>query len=162
MSHPYTGQKKIKEIIYRLLEPTLERQGWYLSKLMLDWEMLMGAEWKAHVWPARFVANIKDRSKGVLHVKVSHKGMQQVQFTKGFLIEKFNLYLGCEAITDIKPQLWYRSQHNAPSSVTALNSQISAPLSFQIEVQDQSLKTALESLGNVLCTSKKHTTKPAN
>lgn len=148
MSHPYTGQKKIKEIIYRLLEPTLEQQGWYLSKLMMNWEMLIGEQWKDHIWPTRFAPNFKDRSRGVLHVKVSHLGMQQVQFTKGFLIEKFNLYLGCSALVDIKPQLWHKAPiaQNKPKLKSAIL--VSKPIIENI--QDLELKAALDDLGDSL------------
>lgn len=146
MSHPYTGQKKIKEIIYRILEPTLEQQGWYLSKLMMDWDMLVGEQWKDHIWPVRFAPHFKNRSTGTLHVKVSHLGMQQVQFTKGFLIEKFNLYLGCPALVDIKPQLWHKAsiaQNRPKLKTTTLAS------TFVIEnIQDPQLKAALEDLGD--------------
>lgn len=152
MSHPYTGQKKIKEIIYRVLEPTLDQQGWYLSKIMMNWETLMGAQWKDHIWPTRYVPNFKDRSTGVLHVKVSHMGMQQVQFTKGFLIEKFNLFLGCQAIQDIKPQLWHQSQ---PTAVlpNKFNSHIVLPKPIIENITDSSLKDALEDLGQIVLSS---------
>lgn len=146
MSHPYTGQKKIKEIIYRLIEPTLERQGWYLSKIIMNWEMLIGEEWKDHVLPTRFVHNIKNRSCGTLHMKATPKGMQHIQFTKGFLIEKLNLYLGCDAILDIKPQLWH---HNIisknPSQPVTKTSQLTVE-----NIQDPKLKEALEELGRTL------------
>lgn len=148
MSHPYTGQKKIKEIIYRLLEPTLEQQGWYLSKLIMNWEMLIGEQWKDHIWPTRFTPNFKDRSTGVLYVKVSHLGMQQVQFTKGFLIEKFNLYLGCTAIIDVKPQLWHRTQVTLPQGKLKSSIAVSRPVVENI--QDIELKSALEDLGSSL------------
>jgi hypothetical protein len=149
MSHPYTGQKKIKEIIYRVLEPTLDQQGWYLSKIMMNWETLISSQWKDHIWPTRYVPNFKDRSTGALHVKVSHMGMQQVQFTKGFLIEKFNLFLGCAAIQDIKPQLWHQSQPVAirPSKLT---SHISVPKPIIENISDANLKGALEDLGHIL------------
>jgi hypothetical protein len=148
MSHPYTGQKKIKEIIYRILEPTLEQQGWYLSKLMMDWDMLVGEQWKDHIWPTRFAPNFKDRSTGTLHLKVSHLGMQQVQFTKGFLIEKFNLYLGCTAIRDIKPQLW----HKPPAEIhkPRLRLPILGSKPIIENIQDPDLKEALEDLGDTL------------
>ncbi|MDP3935609.1 MAG: DciA family protein [Alphaproteobacteria bacterium] len=149
MSHPYTGQKKIKEIIYRVLEPTLDQQGWYLSKIMMNWEMLISAQWKDHIWPTRYVPNFKERSTGTLHVKVSHMGMQQVQFTKGFLIEKFNLFLGCSAVQDIKPQLWHQSQPTVglPSK---LKSDIVLPKPIIENISDSSLKDALEDLGHIV------------
>jgi hypothetical protein len=149
MSHPYTGQKKIKEIIYRVLEPTLDQQGWYLSKIMMNWEMLVTSQWKDHIWPMRYVPNFKDRTTGILHVKVSHMGMQQVQFTKGFLIEKFNLYLGCPAVQDIKPQLWHQPQNTSVTSAK-LKSQISIPKPVIENISDTNLKDALEDLAHIL------------
>lgn len=149
MSHPYTGQKKIKELIYRILEPTLEQQGWYLSKLMMNWETVMGAKWKDEIWPTRFAPNFKDRSTGTLHVKVSHAGMQQVQYTKGFLIELFNLYLGCDAIQDIKAQLWHNT--HIPHASTAEDSSLAVSHKPMVEyIADEHLKEALEELGSVL------------
>ena len=149
MSHPYTGQKKIKEIIYRVLEPTLDQQGWYLSKIMMNWETLITPQWKDHIWPTRYVPNFKDRSTGTLHVKVSHMGMQQVQFTKGFLIEKFNLFLGCPAVQDIKPQLWHQSQPTA-SLPNKLKSHIVLPKPVIENIGDSNLKDALEDLGQIV------------
>lgn len=149
MSHPYTGQKKIKELIYRILEPTLDQQGWYLSKLMMNWETVMGAQWKDHVWPTRYSPNFKDRSTGTLYVKVSHAGMQQVQYTKGFLIEKFNLYLGCAAIQDIKAQLWHNT-HLSNASITGASSLGGAQKPSVENVADEHLKEALEDLGCIL------------
>lgn len=158
MSHPYTGQKKIKEIIYKVIEPTLDQRGWYLSKLMMNWEMLITPQWKDHIWPTRYAPNFKDRTTGVLHVKVSHMGMQQVQFTKGFLIEKFNLYLGCEAIQDIKPQLWHRPQPTNLSS-TKMKSQITVPRPIIENIYDINLKDALEDFAHILKTSTKLTSE---
>lgn len=149
MSHPYTGQKKVKEIIYRLLEPTLEKQGWYLSKLIMNWELIVGSELKDHIRPTRFLNNIKNRETGILYVRVSHLGMQHVQFNKGFLIEKFNLYLGCKAILDIKPHLWPSSQ-SIPHKGKQLGSNISFSPSLIGTIQDPSLKTALQDLWIVL------------
>ena len=154
MSHPYTGQKKIKELIYRILEPTLEQQGWYLSKLMMNWETVMGAKWKDDVWPTRFAPNFKDRSTGTLHVKVSHKGMQQVLYTKGFLIELFNLYLGCDAIQDIKAQLCHNT--HIPLVSTAEDSSLAVSHKPVVEnIADEHLKEALEELGSALFSRQK-------
>lgn len=149
MSHPYTGQKKIKEIIYRVLEPTLDQQGWYLSKLMMNWEALITPQWKSHIWPTRYTPNFKDRSTGTLHVKVTHLGMQQVQYTKGFLIEKFNLYLGCTAVQDIKPQLWHQPQMKT-TTPKKLKSQITIPKPVIENISDTNLKDALEELAHIL------------
>lgn len=148
MSHPYTGNKKIKEIIYRLLEPTLEQQGWYLSKLMMNWETLIGNQWKDHIRPVRFAPNIKDRSQGTLHVKVTHMGMQQVLYTKGFLIEKLNLFLGCTAVIDIRPQLWHQAQPIIKKEIK-LTSDIKVSNPLIDNVQDHNLKDALQELGAV-------------
>lgn len=153
MSHPYTGQRKIKELIYRILEPTLIQQGWYLSKLLMNWESVMGSQWKDHIWPARYTPNFKDRSTGTLYVKVSHAGMQQVQFTKGFLIEKFNLYLGCSAIQDIKAQLWHNT--NIPRNQTSTTSPLATTQKPNVgHIKDKSLKNALEDFGLALLSRK--------
>ena len=149
MSHLYTGQKKIKEIIYKVLEPTLDQQGWYFSKIMMNWEMLITAQWKDHIRPTRYVPNFKDRSTGVLHVKVSHMGMQQIQFTKGFLIEKFNLYLGCSAIQDIKPQLWHQPQPTL-TVPKRLKSLTAIPKPVIENISDINLKDALEDFAHIL------------
>ena len=158
MSHPYIGQKKIKEIIYTIIEPTLEKQGWYLSKLILNWEVLIELKWKAHVWPVRFAPNIKDRTKGVLHVKVSHSGMQYVQFSKGFLIEKFNLYLGSDAITDIKPMLWHQTKPPIVRPATPSKTQ-AAPL-IANSIQDSNLKEALNALSQLLLPASSNISNP--
>jgi hypothetical protein len=154
MSHPYTGQKKIKELIYRILEPTLEQQGWYLSKLIMNWESIIGPKWKDDIWPTRYAPNFQDRSTGTLHVKVTHAGMLQVQFTKGFLIELFNMYLGCTAIEDIKAQLWHNTQiQNITTTTTQPFDTPEKPIIDK--VKDQDLKEALEDLGYALLSKRK-------
>lgn len=149
MSHPYIGQKKIKEIIYKILEPTLEQQGWYLSKLMVNWESVIGTKWKDHIWPSRYAPNFQDRSTGTLYLKVSHLGMQQVQFTKGYLIEVFNMYLGCPAIQDIKAQLWHTTNLPLTQLEKKEPSQV-IPQPKVENIQDTDLKQALEDLGSIL------------
>ena len=149
MSHPYTGQKKIKEIIYHIMKPTLEQQGWHLSKIIMNWEILIGNQWKDHIRPSRFAANTKDRSTGTLHLKVSHLGMQHIHFMKGVLIEKLNLFLGYNTVIDIKAQLWHRS---LPFTPPKINPDIDMSTLLLTDIEDAKLRQALESLGRKIVT----------
>lgn len=150
MPHPYTGQKKIKEILYKVLEPTLENQGWYLSKLMMNWEHLVGAQLKDHLWPVRYAPDYKDRSQGILHLKVTHMGMQQLSYNKGYLIEKCNLFLGATAIKDLRAHL--RHQPISVPKRPTLQSHIIRPNSPEqpILINDDQLRAALTELSHLL------------
>ncbi len=153
MPNPYTGQKRIKEVIYKVLQPTLKHQGWYLSKLIFNWETIIEKQWKNDIWPTRFAPSFKDKSKGVLYLRATHKGLQQAVFSKGMLIEKINMYLGYSAITDIKTQLWHsKTAPQPPRQHASLKPQPSLNIP---DIKSQELKNALNDLGTLLNTSSK-------
>lgn len=151
MPNIYTGQKRIKEVIYHILAPTLEKQGWYLTKIILDWNIIIGHQWRDDIWPTRFSPSFKNKSTGTLYLKATHKGLQQAQFMKGMLIEKINLYLGATAITDIKVQLWHRI--TAFPKITTKHPLISLHCPAVQDIQSEPLRNALMSLANSLDSS---------
>lgn len=147
MKSAFFGQKKIKDIVYGLLEPTLKQQGWFLSKLMLNWESIVGADIKHHLWPSRFATTPKNRNSGVLWLKASPKGMQYLLYNKGMLAEKINLYLGQSVVIDLKGKLWQNKASNISKAKTALPSNITLDLPSLTNIQDETLKQALHELG---------------
>jgi hypothetical protein len=147
MKTPFSGQKKIKDVVYTLLEPTLKQQGWLLSKLMLHWEKIVGKELKQHLWPVRFAPNPKQKTTGILWLKATPSGTQYLLYNKGMLIEKINLHIGESAVLDLKTKLWHNTSF---SNTHVFRHSPAMPIhipSILEDIQDPDLKEALENLG---------------
>lgn len=147
MKSTFSGQKKIKDLVYNILGPTLKQQGWFLSKLMLNWESIVGQDIKNHLWPSRFANTPKNRSAGVLWLKASPKGMQYLLYNKGMLAEKINLYLGQFVVLDLKAKLWQNKQTLNTQASNSTPELTPVDLPSLTNIQDETLKQALHELG---------------
>ena len=98
------GLKKISNIISRIAEPIVKKKGFYHTKIITDWQEIIGEDLSKETCPIKIISNKqKNKTLFTLYIEVNNASTAtQLSYLEEFLIEKISNYIGYKVINKIK------------------------------------------------------------
>lgn len=134
----------------KITKPIFGKHGFAGGALVVDWPAIVGSAVAAHTLPVRIKFPPKDRSDGMLVVKVANSAFAvELQHLEPLILERINGYFGWQAVTRLKllhGPLPKREpvRPPAPEPGPEASARLEATLD---KVEDPELRAVLERLG---------------
>ncbi len=133
----------------RVTKPVFGRSGLANGALVVDWPAIVGTVIAAHTLPLRIKFPPKERSSGILVVKVSNSAFAtEIAHLEPLILQKINGYFGYLAVARLSlkhgPLPARPSTPPPPPPAGPVSERLQASLA---QVSDPGLKAALERLG---------------
>ncbi len=144
--------KPLKSCVEPLLRPVLKSQGIAASKLITEWEQLIGKEMAARTLPLKLTFPKDKNADGTLTIACEGAHALTLQHMQPMLIERIASYFGYRAVARI--QIEQRPVKTAAASPVAARKTVkSLNTSSVADVEDAELKTALSDLAKTFAGS---------
>ena len=138
----------VAAIAERVTRPLFGRFGFASGALVADWPAIVGSAVAAHTLPLRIKFPPKQRSEGILVIKVSSSAFAtELQHLEPLVLERINSHFGHRAVVRLQlrhgplpPRRPLRSPPPDPAADPALTE-------ILMTVEDPDLRAALERLG---------------
>ncbi len=152
------GFSRMSDAAKGLIRPALSKRGFAETRLIVEWDAVVGAANAALCRPIRLSYAAKEGIGGTLTLGVLGVNALQIQHLEPQLIERVNAHYGYRAISRIRiaqlgPEAFARARQTAetpqlrPEEVREVRQTVEP-------VQDESLRTALEKLGRNIATKR--------
>jgi hypothetical protein len=150
------GLKQAVFALERVMSPIYGRRGAVQSRLLMDWEKIVGKTLARSSCPVRLVFREGCRVDGLLYVEIYHSSLAtQMMFMEPIILEKIATYFGYKAVAKIR---LVQKPSPKPMSATVVAAPRSVPLkptnqklSLLIkEIEDKEMRQSLENLLHVL------------
>jgi len=142
------GMSAVAGITERITRPLFGRFGFASGALIADWASIVGSAVATHTMPMRIKFPPKQRSEGVLMIKVASSAFAtDLQHLEPLVLERINSHFGYRAVARLQLRhgpLPPRRVTAAPPPPPPADPQLAATLAG---VEDPELKAALEGLG---------------
>ncbi len=143
--------KSLKSCVDPLVRPVFKAQGLAASKLIAEWEQLVGKELAAHTMPLKLSFAKDKNADGTLTIACSGAHALTLQHMQPVLIERIASYFGYRAVARI--QIEQRPMTApAPAKKTPQRAAKVVDSSGIANVEDEELRTALSGLAKTFAT----------
>jgi len=92
----------IKKVLPRILKPTLNKRGFSLGEILLDWHKIVGDTIATHCVPQKINFGRTKSHGAILSIQATSGATLWLQHSEYWLIEKINSYFGYKAIERLK------------------------------------------------------------
>lgn len=143
----YQKNKKVVDVIHKLTEPILKKNGFYYANLLLDWQKIVGAETARVTTPLNISFKKGEQLHAHLTLQVEPAAALIMGFQKGLIIQKITAFYGKPLIKDIyfKQQSFRKAQKNEKKDI---KKPIEEHVIMNIKnIQSTDLENALQRLG---------------
>jgi len=134
----------------RVTQPIFGRHGFAGGALVVDWPAIVGSAVAGQTLPVRIRFPPKERSNGVLEIKVASSAFAtELQHLEPLIIERVNGYFGWQAVTRLRLRHGPLPPRRKAAVPSAQPPPAAGPHLSEIlrNVDDPDLKDALERLG---------------
>jgi len=141
--------------ISKLAKRVYGRRGLADGAIAREWTTIVGALIAKHSQPDRITYANRERTEGLLHLRVDHSAMAtELQHLEVQLLERINGYFGFKAVARLRfihGPIAERSDGLSETPVRAPEPPPNARVSREVaDVDDPELRAALERLGNAV------------
>lgn len=145
----------IQKVLPRILKPALDKRGFSLAAVILDWPKIVGENIARHCVPQKISFGRTKSYGAILHVKATSGASLWLQHSEHWLIEKINSYFGYKSIERLKiiqgPLPFSQESSVVTRSPAPLNADQERDLLHLKEtISDDELVIALQNLGRSL------------
>ena len=150
------GLKQMTFAIERVTKPFYAKYGVVQSRLLMDWEKIVGKTLARSSRPMRLVFREGCRVDGLLYVEIYHSSLAtQMMFMEPVVLEKIATYFGYKAVARLKiiqkPSMLPITPEKQTQPNIIQKRTVDPQLLVQAgEIEDESLRASLERLINVL------------
>ncbi len=95
-------KEKLSDIMEDVLGPLTEKRGYVESQLISNWGKVLGGRWSQGVILQRVTFTGGKNSAGVVHLRVDPRYAMELQHESLRFIEKINIFLGYNAISELR------------------------------------------------------------
>lgn len=133
----------------KVMDPIFQRRGFVRSKIILDWQLIVGERFAAFCIPERIDYPMEKKTGGRLVIKTTSSFAMQISFCEPVIIEKINRYFGYKAVERLSISHSYLPKPASPKGPDpVLSEEQKEALNELLEgFSDASLKEALYNLG---------------
>lgn len=93
--------KSLKSCVDPLVRPVLKQQGIAASKLMIEWQHIVGKELASHTLPSRLTFPKDKNSEGTLVIACDGARALELQHMQPVIMERIASYFGYKAVARI-------------------------------------------------------------
>lgn len=150
------GLKHIGMALERTAKPWHEAYGVLQSRLLMDWEKIVGKQLARGSAPGKVVFKAGKRTEGLLYVNIYHSSLAtQMMFMQPVILERIATYFGYKAVANLKiqqrPSVLEVHQPVPVLREPALNKSVYQRLFSCVSgVEDAEVREALQRLLNAL------------
>lgn len=146
--------RALAQFVPKLTQKALGERGLAHANLVVDWPTIVGSEMSRHCQPEKLAFPRGERSRGVLHLRVSGPTALEIQHDAPRLLARINGYFGYRAIVEFR-LIQVPPKIPAKASVslkrrTPENAELDALQSTLAGVQDPELRETLGRLGSAI------------
>lgn len=145
--------KPLNECLEPVTRPTFAKLGPAGSRILADWQKIVGAELAQRCAPVKVSFPTGKTSDGTLTIAVQNGFATELQYAQPVMLEKLAVYFGYQAIGKIKISHTFSPAAPVKKHVRGTVETTISPNILE-EVQDTELKTALESFAGTLSAKK--------
>lgn len=136
--------KSLKSCVAPLMRPVFKMQGLAASKLISEWEAIIGKELAAHTMPAKLTFAKDKNSDGTLTIACTGAQALTLQHMQPIIIERIACYFGYKAVARIAIE--QRPMTAAPTKRIKAKNPIIVDTSAIAGIEDTELREALSGL----------------
>lgn len=142
--------KTLESCIEPLTRPVLKAQGLAGSRILTEWENIVGSSLASHCMPEKLSFPPGKKTGGTLTISVESGFATELQHMQHIIMERMASYFGYQAITRISiSHSWVKTDDSAPlPPLPAVLPKNSASMTQSVE--DPELRKVLESFANTL------------
>lgn len=146
------GLKHIGMALEQAAKPVHSRYGGMRTRLLMDWDKIVGKTLARSSRPARLVFKAGERTEGLLYIDIYHSSLAtQMLFMQPVILERIATYFGYKAVANIKiqqkPAALDRQVPVPMVRTPTLERSVYQDLSYHLEdIEDGQMKMALQRL----------------
>lgn len=140
--------KTLKSVVEPTLRPVLKQHGVAASKIIAEWQNIVGVELARYTLPVKLTFSKEKNSGGVLTVACEGAHALTLQHIQPIIIERIAGYFGYKAVARITIE--QRPIAAAPTKKITAKKHQKVDKSLLDGVEDEELKAALSQLANSL------------
>lgn len=142
--------KTLDSVIEPLTRPVFKKQGLAGSRIISDWEQIVGPKLASHSLPEKLSFPAGKKSNGTLTISVENGFATELQHMQHVIIERLAAYFGYQAVSRITiSHSWVPAAKETPKA-QAKPSLPKSSVQLTEVVDDPELKKALQSLAQTL------------
>lgn len=141
--------KTLEQCIEPLTRPALKAQGLASSRILTEWESIVGVQMARHTLPEKLSFPPGKKTGGTLVVSTENGFATELQHMQPVILERLATYFGYQAISRIViAHTW--PQAPAPAAKKPASKPVAIKRAVTENVDDPELKAALDALADTL------------
>ena len=144
----FTGTHLLLDVLNNLTKPLLKQNGYYYSKLILEWEKIVGVEIAKVTKPLNLFFKKGTDTGAQLVLQVEPSAALIVGFQKGLILQKISAFYGKALVDDLR----IKQQHfNVKKLVSKIPKKAELPIHVEENINSvclTDLEEALKKLGS--------------
>ncbi len=150
------GLRQASVALNKIMSPLYTKRGTVQSRLLMDWEKIVGKTLAKGSAPTRLVFKEGYRVNGLLYVEIYHSSLAtQMMYMEPIILEKIATYFGYKAVANMrliqKPASISMAKPQKKPFYVPARTQENPKLFAALEpIEDESLRTSLENLSKFL------------
>jgi len=141
--------KTLKSVVEPVMRPVLKAQGLAASKIISEWEGIVGPELARYTLPSKLTFPRDKNSEGTLTIACEGAHALTLQHLQPVIMERIASYFGYRAVTRISIEQRKISAKETPKKIVSLKHK-TVDASCLEQVDDPELKQALSGLAKTL------------
>ncbi len=151
------GMLKLGSLLPDVTKSSFKKRGFAESKIISEWEQIVGIEVAKHSIPFKLSFNRESRTGGVLHIRAFGSISTALQHLEPLIIDRIATYFGYQAVSKIKILHSSEQKTEAKQSAKTGTQKRTSPTLDNVqnaklkdllsEINDDNLKAALEKFG---------------
>ncbi|CAO5675047.1 MAG: hypothetical protein HEEMFOPI_00167 [Holosporales bacterium] len=97
----YSATKNLSSVVDKVAKPHLQKGGYALATVILDWEKIVGPYIAKLTKPKKITFPKGAKNPGVLNLQVEPAASLMMGFQKGIILEKIRAYYGKQIVFDV-------------------------------------------------------------
>lgn len=145
--------KTLSQCIEPITRPILKKQGLAGSRIISEWPLVVGEKMAAHCIPHKLSFASGKKTDGTLSIAVENGFATELQHLQPIIIERLAVYFGYKAVARIViAHTYLPPEHRTDDRGQKMKSGYISKDCVEMvkEVEDEGLRTALESLAKKL------------
>ena len=138
------GLRPFSNSIPQGLKKVLKKSGYNFTNIVDNWTKIVGKDISGSCYPLK-VKISKELNNGILLLCVIHGKELEIEYNKGFIIDKINLFFGYNYISEIKLKI-IQKEMNVKKNISIKNNLKNKFEDSLNKVNNTELKTSLNKL----------------
>jgi hypothetical protein len=142
--------KTLSKCVEGITRPVLKTQGLAGSRIISEWDSIVGSKLSAHCLPQKLVFPAGKKTDGTLSIAVENGFAPELQHSQSLILERLAVYFGYRAVVRISISHTYVPESKKPLAKPLVKKLSADSLAIVEKVDDDELRAALTSIAMTL------------